>query len=53
MEAVANVILGAVMLAIVAFWIYALANYDGEPPCEPGSDDCKDCPFPCEHNKHD
>lgn len=52
MEAVANVILGVVGLALVVFCVYAVVHYDGEPPCEPGSDDCKDCPFPfCQKKK--
>ena len=38
---------GIIVVAIVAYWIAAVASYDGVKPCNP--EDCDNCPFPrCE-----
>lgn len=49
-------LLGGLLILILAVlgtlsYAFMLADWDGKK-CEPGTD-CKNCPFPCEHNKHD
>lgn len=46
---IGRIIVGLVIIALMVLGAFAygfmLADWDGE--------DCKTCPFPCEHNKRD
>lgn len=48
MNAIVNLLLPAVELAIAAVWIVSLCRWDGDKSCNP--EDCETCPFPCEEH---
>lgn len=51
LEAIANVVMVVLLIAIFVIWIVSVARWDGKKPCTPGKD-CESCPFPpCEDKK--
>ena len=43
---VLGLVAAAAVLALVIYWVYRLAKWDGDGSCD--ETECPSCPFPCE-----
>ena len=47
---IAAVTVTIAVIAVIAYWIYRLAQWDGDDRCD--ETQCDTCPFPCEKHKN-
>ena len=47
---IASAVITFAAVAMIVYWIYRLAQWDGDDRCD--ETQCDTCPFPCEKHKN-